>query len=141
MHPLIITEISRGPDDSLPAELLTSAYVASRRGRIVLVLNDISPFEVDDILDLCVRALPLDIPGVLYRDAADETSLARIVPQAAMLFLSAGLTQHWTALPGCSMGRFAPLAAALSVFQRLGKPTSMSELIAVPASPVDTPFE
>ncbi|BAV65648.1 hypothetical protein [Sphingobium cloacae] len=128
MHSLIILEVARQPDGSLPDRLLELAYRASQRGCIMLLLNGVSPFEVDAALDPLVGRMPLDIPGVVYRDVAEGDSLSPAVTDAAMIFLSPGLARRCPSLTRLASRRYARPAAALPILERLGRPTSLREL-------------
>lgn len=66
-----ILEISRSSDGGLPASLISAAYRASRRMRIWLVLNAVSPAEVDAVLDRVVREDGYDGFDVRYVRGAD----------------------------------------------------------------------
>ncbi|SCW72365.1 hypothetical protein SAMN02927924_02334 [Sphingobium faniae] len=128
MHSLIILEIARQPDGSLPDRLLELAYRASQRGCIMLLLNGISPFEVDAALDPLVGQMPLDIPGVVYRDVIEGDSLSLMAADAAMVFLSPGLARRYPALARLARSHYARPAAALPILERLSRPTSLKEL-------------
>ena len=68
---LAVIEVTRHPQGSSFRELVTSAYYASQKGVIVLVLNGVTPAEVDAVLDPIVPLLPLTIPGLRYCDVND----------------------------------------------------------------------
>ena len=124
MHALILLEITRKQDGSLPDRLLELAYRASQRGRVILLLDGISPFEVDAALDPLVHQLPLDIPGVVYHERLDAIDLADVLDHAPLVFLSARAAKRHPALQrACATPR-----AALPILERLGRPTSLREL-------------
>lgn len=125
---MIILEITRRQNGALPDRLLNLAYRASQRGRIMLLLNGISPFEVDAALDPLVRQLPLDIPGLLYSDALDEGALRKALSHAAMVFLSARTAHRHPALRAIARSRHAAPRAAVPILERMGRPTSLREL-------------
>ncbi len=140
MHALIILEITRQPDGSLPDRLLSLAYRASQRGCVMLALNGVSPFEVDAALDPLVEEMPLDIPGVIYRDVRDENALSEALECASMVFLSRQMVRRYSRLRHAAKKRYAPPTAALSVLERIGRPTSIREL-AGRRSAATPPFE
>lgn len=128
MHALIILEITRTQNGALPDRLLQLAYRASQRGRILLLLNGISPFEVDAAIDPIVRQLPLDIPGLLYSDALDEGSIRDALSHAAMVFLSSRLARRYPAPGASAHSPYAALRKAEPILERLSRPTSLREL-------------
>ena len=79
---LAVIEVTPHPDGCSFAELVTSAYYASQRGLIVLVLNQVSPEQVDAVLDPIVPQLPLTIPGLRYCDVHDLPALRDAVLHA-----------------------------------------------------------
>lgn len=128
MHALIILEITRQRDGSLPDRLIHLAYRASRRGCVVLALNGVSPFEVDAALDPLVGQMPLDIPGVVYRDVGDEPALSKALDSASMVFLSPQMARRYRTQRRCPQKDYSPPAAALPILERISRPTSLREL-------------
>lgn len=128
MHALIILEITRQRDGSLPDRLINLAYRASRRGCVVLALNGISPFEVDAALDPLVGQMPLDIPGVIYRDVSDEPALSKALDGASMVFLSPQVAHRYRSLRRPAQKGYSPPTAALPILERISRPTSLREL-------------
>ncbi|TPG43560.1 hypothetical protein EAH79_07380 [Sphingomonas koreensis] len=63
-----VLDIHRTADGALPEEVIRLAYKASRRVRIALLLDDISPADIDRLLDPLVKQCRLDIPGLIYLD-------------------------------------------------------------------------
>jgi hypothetical protein len=72
---LAVVEIVPDPPEGTLTTLVRDAYFASQRGVIILVLNGVSPGQVDDALDPIVRLLPLSIPGLRYLDISDRTAV------------------------------------------------------------------
>src|SRR5215468_8631792 len=70
-----LIEIARDPAGRVPGALVRGAYRASRQGRILLVLKDVSTEEVDRILDAVVPRMPR-VAGVAY--CTPETLSARL---------------------------------------------------------------
>jgi len=128
MHAMIVLEITRKPDGSLPDRLLELAYRASQRGRVILLLDGISPFEVDAALDPLVHRLPLDIPGVVYHERLDDPQLSEVADKAPLVFLSSRAAKRHMALHRTAQRGCAPLRAAGPILERLGRPTSLREL-------------
>lgn len=128
MHALILLEISRKQDGSLPDRLLELAYRASQRGRVILLLDGISPFEVDAALDPLVHQLPLDIPGVVYHDHLDDIDLSEVVEHTPLVFLSSRAVRRHPSLHRAAQRSCATPGAAAPILERLGRPTSLREL-------------
>lgn len=128
MQALIILEIMRQRDGSLPRGLITLAYRASQRGRVMLALNGVSPFEVDAALDALVQQMPLDIPGVVYRDVTNERALSQALHGASMVFLSPDMARRYGRIGPCAKKGYAPPAAALPILERMSRPTSLREI-------------
>ncbi|TPG15181.1 hypothetical protein EAH87_15655 [Sphingomonas koreensis] len=62
-----VLDIHRRADGVLPEEVIRTAYKASRRLRIALLLDaDVSAADVDLLLDPLVKQCRLDIPGLVY---------------------------------------------------------------------------
>ncbi|QAY78087.1 hypothetical protein [Sphingosinicella sp. BN140058] len=127
MHILALIEIRRDPDGGLPADLLRLAYRASRRGRILLVLHDVSAAEIDAELDALVREMPLDIPGLLYLRATDIGSLAEASSGASMIFVSNETQTYWRS---ALLGRRAmgEPDRASEVLCRIARPACLADL-------------
>lgn len=128
MQALIILEITRQCDGSLPGALIALAYRASQRGRVMLALNGVSPFEVDAALDPLVEQMSLDIPGVVYRDVGDECALSQALNDASMVFLSPDMARRYRRIGPCAKKGYPPPAAALPILERMSRPTSLREL-------------
>ena len=79
---LAVIEVTPRPAGCSFKELVTSAYYASQRGPIVLVLNGVSAAEVDSVLDPVVPLLPLTIPGLRYCDVTDLPAFREAVLHA-----------------------------------------------------------
>ncbi|WP_022683013.1 hypothetical protein [Sphingobium bisphenolivorans] len=128
MHALIILEITRQRDGALPGRLLHLAYRASQRGRVLLLLNGVSSFEVDAVLDPLVQEMPLDIPGLLYCDINDPVCIPEALRQASMIFISPQLARRCQAMESCARSLRGSPGAALPVLERMSRPTSLREL-------------
>jgi hypothetical protein len=125
MHSFAAVEIRSLADGALPVRLLHAAYRASRRGRIILILDGIPPSAVDDALDPLVPSIRLDIPGLVYVDGRDGTAVAEAVEAAGIVFASGsdGITEN-KARP-C---RMRSLAEAEAMLDRMARPTRIAEL-------------
>ena len=65
--PFAHIDIHRLADGRLPEATIKTAYKASRRAKIALRLfDDVSPAEIDRLLDPLVAQCRLDIPGLVY---------------------------------------------------------------------------
>lgn len=121
-----ILDIHRQADGRLPEEMIRLAYKASRRVRIALLLDDVSPAEVDRLLDPLVARCRLDIPGLIYlerRHAPHETPRELDVQlDFAEPHNESGLVVHRRAAPGS--------ASAVAVLARLARATRREEAAA-----------
>lgn len=128
MNVLALIEVKRQPDGALPSELLQLAYQASRRGRIVLVLKGVSPFDVDKEIDRLVKRMPLDIPGLLYVRADDLGKLADASAAANMIFVSAETELYWRSAFQLGLRRTRPPQDARDVLHRIARPARLEDL-------------
>ncbi|MXN67420.1 hypothetical protein GR183_21140 [Stappia sp. GBMRC 2046] len=71
-----------------PTGLIRAIYQASQFGQIALVLHDIEPESVDQILDPVVETLPRTIPGVVYIDFNDKDRIREVVSSANCVFFA-----------------------------------------------------
>lgn len=112
-----IIEITLQPDGRVPAELLKEAYRASIRGKIVFVLQNVSPGTIDEILDDIVPLLPLEIPGVLYIDISDENKVAEAVLGADRVFADTEKFRSILARLGVRQAAVRPVTSALEALK------------------------
>lgn len=70
-----VVEIAEETCSTSLAEVVASSYRASRRALVVLILNGVSPREVDTALNPVVRSEGLDVQGVLYLSIEDEAAV------------------------------------------------------------------
>lgn len=124
MSSLAAIEISRLPGGQAPTELIESAYRASRRGRIILLLDGIDPESIDAMLEPLVPTMRLTIPGILYVDAEDAASVAEALSQSCSIFTAEkGRLSHV-----CCAGVVHDLAEAPAMLARLCRPTRLAEM-------------
>ena len=71
-----VVEIGSTRSGRFPVGLIRDAYRASRRGTVALVLNGVSPAEVDRVLDPNVKQVR-DVAGVVYCTRATLPRLLR----------------------------------------------------------------
>lgn len=128
MGVLAVVEIERGSNGELPSDLIRLAYQASRRGQIVLVLNDVSPLDIDAEIDALVKTMPLNIPGLLYIDGQDAGRLAVSSAQANMIFISPRTEMFWRSAFRLRERTARPLGFAREVLDRISQPARLSEL-------------
>src|SRR5258708_15602565 len=64
-RPAAVIEVSVDPKGGVPAGLIRAAYLASREGTVVLVLNGVSPAQADRALDPIVPEAG-GVAGVVY---------------------------------------------------------------------------
>ena len=128
MSVLAVIEIERQQDGKLPHNLLRLAYRASRRGQIVLVLNDVSPFDVNRAIDALVARMPLNVPGLLYVDGRDAGRLADCSAKANMIFVSPRTEMFWRSSFMYRARNIRPQATARDVLHRIAQPARLSEV-------------
>jgi len=85
---MAVVEVGRQPDGALQGELITAAYHASLAAPVLLVLDRVSPAEVNKVLDDIVRSSPLNRPGVRYADAEDDATVLEAASRAHRTFAS-----------------------------------------------------
>lgn len=100
------------PIDASLRILLHTAYRASRRGRILLILNGVSTESIDEILDPLVATMPLDIPGLRYVSADNRAVVNDAVREADIVFSA------------------LELPAAQQMLDRISRPTRIAEVSA-----------
>jgi hypothetical protein len=83
---IAVVEVGRQPDGALQGELIASAYHASLAAPVLLVLDRVSPAEVDKVLDDVVRSSPLNRPGVRYADVEDDATVLAAATRAHRTF-------------------------------------------------------
>ena len=81
-----VIEICKQPHETLPLEVLRTAYIASCKGTIILVLHEVEPRSIDKVFDELVHKLPLNIPGVLYFNADNLSSIQTAVNATELVF-------------------------------------------------------
>ena len=85
---IAVLEVGRQSDGALQGGLIAAAYHASLAAPVLLVLDRISPAEVDKVLDDVVRSLPLSRRGVRYADVEDDATVLAAAKQAHRIFAS-----------------------------------------------------
>jgi hypothetical protein len=81
-----VVEIDSSQKGRLPVGRIRQAYRASRRGTVALVLNGVSPAQVDRALDPIVREVR-GVAGVVYCTRATLTPLLRRPGQSSVAWL------------------------------------------------------
>lgn len=90
-----VLEIRRQDDGSVPAALIAAAFRASQTAAVMLVLESVSPGEVDRVLDTVVSGSDLAVPGVRYADVRDDAVVLPVAAQAGRIFAgSAGFRRN-----------------------------------------------
>jgi len=85
---IAVLEVGRQPDGALQGALITAAYNASLAAPVLLVLDRVSPAEVDKVLDNVVRSSPLNRPGIRYANVEDDATVLAAAKQAHRIFAS-----------------------------------------------------
>jgi hypothetical protein len=85
---IAVLEVGRQADGALQGGLIAAAYRASLAAPVLLVLDRISPAEVDKVLDDVVRSSSLYRPGVRYADAEDDATVLGAAKHAHRVFAS-----------------------------------------------------
>lgn len=83
---IAILEVGRQSDGALQGELIAAAYHASLDAPVLLVLDRVSPAEVDKVLDGVVRSSSLNRHGVRYADVEDDATVLGAAKQARRIF-------------------------------------------------------
>jgi hypothetical protein len=82
-----LLEISRDLDGNIPGTLITAAYRASKFQPVVLVLDQVTPREVDAVLDPAVSGTYREHRGgVLYASASDDQAVMAVAAAATRVF-------------------------------------------------------
>jgi hypothetical protein len=81
-----LVEIGRGPDGQVPASLLSAAYQASSASHVMLVLNSVSPTEIDSVLDPVVAKHGHMHRGLVYATLQDEAAVLSVAARAVRVF-------------------------------------------------------
>jgi hypothetical protein len=85
---IAVVEVGRQPNGALQGELIAAAYHASLAAPVLLVLDGVSPAEVNKVLDDVVRSSPLNRPGVRYADVEDDATVLPAASRAHRTFAS-----------------------------------------------------
>lgn len=86
-HPVAaLLEIARDPSGRIPGALISAAYRASRLKSVMLVLDAVSPIEVDAVLDPMVAGSYREHVGVIYAQATDEHAVLAGAATATRVF-------------------------------------------------------
>ncbi len=72
-------------DGCIPAELIVKSYRYSRHGAVAIILNDVTPKCVDQVLDPVVAKLGLYSPGLRYIDFGETAAVIRVLSSAKMI--------------------------------------------------------
>ncbi|WP_265518339.1 hypothetical protein [Nitratireductor luteus] len=141
MHIRDVVEISRS-NGRLPARLIEASYQASQDGLVALVLRDISPQTVNLILDPIVPSLPLNIPGVLYIDADDETRVREAVLSAEIIFAATADFRAMVCRWGVAPRMIVPVSHAHrhghDIARRMGDSRGQSGVCDATSAPIPT---
>src|SRR5688500_4686018 len=81
-----LLEIGRDPTGNLPSSLISAAYRASRQKPVMLVLDEITPREIDAVLDPIVTGSHRDHRGVIYASVADDRAVLAGATAASRVF-------------------------------------------------------
>jgi len=122
---LATIEIKPRANGSLPVDLIRDAYRASRRGRIVLLLDGVEPARIDEIVDPLVRSMRRTIPGLRYVDTNDRASAISAMQESCCTFLSQGGEFGGF---GTGMIEVTALEQAPQMLDRMNRPTRLAEI-------------
>ena len=85
--PAALLEIGRDQNGNIPGDLISAAYRASRNKPVMLVLDCITPREVDAVLDPMVGATYREHRGaVLYANSGDDQAVLAGATAASRVF-------------------------------------------------------
>lgn len=90
-----IVEVSSTRSGRLPVGLIRDAYRASRRGTVALVLNGVSPDEVDRALDPIVKQ-ECDVAGVVYCTRATLSLLLEPSGHSKVAWIGSKELRRWS---------------------------------------------
>ena len=91
LHPVeapvaALLEIGRDRNGNIPRALISAAYRASRVKPVMLVLDAISPKEIDAVLDPIVTRTYREHRGVIYARASDDRAVLAAASAASRVF-------------------------------------------------------
>jgi hypothetical protein len=75
LHVATLLEIGRKANGEIPESLISAAYRASRSRPVMLVLDAVTPWEVDELLDPVVARSGRNHRGVVYANLRDDNGL------------------------------------------------------------------
>ena len=81
-----LLEIGRTANGEIPESLISAAYNAGRSTPVMLVLDSVSPAEVDRLLDPAVKRSGLGHRGVVYANLRDEGAVLNVAASASTVF-------------------------------------------------------
>jgi hypothetical protein len=81
-----LLEIRRKANGDMPASLISAAYRASRSTPVMLVLDSVSPRDVDRVLDPIVARVGYDHRGVIYASMRDESTVLSMAESAGAVY-------------------------------------------------------
>ena len=81
-----LLEIGRDPNGNIPQSLISAAYKASRTRPVMLVLDAVTPKEIDAVLDPIVTGTYREHRGVIYAQANDEPAVLAGATAAMRVF-------------------------------------------------------
>lgn len=81
-----LVEIGRGSNGEVPVQLISAAYRASREDHVMLVLDAVSPAEVDRLLDSVVARYGHTHCGIVYARMQDESEVLTVAANASRVF-------------------------------------------------------
>jgi hypothetical protein len=121
-----VVGIHRQSDGGLPDAMIRLAYRASRRARIALLLDGVSPAEIDRLLDPLVAQCRRDIPGLIYiqrrNPPCEATHALDVQFDLASPGTDSGVVIRCRAAPGPGSAR--------AILDRLARPTRLEETAA-----------
>jgi hypothetical protein len=81
-----LLEIARDPNGKIPQSLIRAAYKASRAKPVMLVLDSVTPNEIDAVLDAIVTSSFRNHRGVIYAQSSDERAVLAGATAASRVF-------------------------------------------------------
>ena len=81
-----LLEIGRDAKGEIPYALISAAYRASRRKPVMLVLDSVTPKEIDAVLDPLVSSNYREHRGVIYAQASDDRAVLAGAASASHVF-------------------------------------------------------
>jgi Tfp pilus assembly protein FimT len=114
-HVATLLEIGRKANGEIPESLISAAYRASRSRPVMLVLDAVTPREVDELLDPVVARSGRNHRGVVYASLRDDNGVVlNSAAAAGRVFAASDVFRAKLASRGIAFNDVAEAEQALS---------------------------